>query len=806
MEDFRFYWWVSAYDYIRVEALDDSDHMRALFKLAPSCKKISDNSYIINARVDKIEYPRAFFEKLNRALDRHGVEKKLWFRERLNVKRSFDELKNISVSHLQSVHDFKPPAKKRNAKNADNGVLQLKKIGIESIFDAIFYLPRKYIDQTNPIDSLKGLIEGESVVVIGQVENAKTMTNGKISRTIVSVRVSNKNVVDVIFFRQPWISRIIKKGMSVVVNGKYGEYRGRPQVAGVSIEPNNADTKPVVPIYKQSPQNGMTTKFIGDVISDALDIAGNVSTPEYIDDSLKQRNLIDVIRKVHTPQEMREQELAREDMALYELVLLQTVIQRNNALSPASATVSCEENLDNPIVRDLMNNHLPFSLTDDQLSAVERLCDELASGYADNILLSADVGAGKTIIAQLGALRAVEAGAQAVLAAPTEVLARQLFEKTVDLVSYRNDISVAFLTGNTKAKERKEIMQKVSEGEIDIVVGTHVTLSKPEMYHSLGFVCIDEQHKFGAAQRSSISSAVSSSSSNTPGKTPVVMQQTATPIPRSMAQGMFGSVSIVRLTQKPNGRKPIATKWVNDSPSIVSRKKDSAVWKALDKELDKGNQAFVIAPFVTDSAFMEDVSSVETLYENLSTVVFPKRRIAVIHGKMKPLDIEETMNKVRNKEYDIVVASTVVEVGVDIPDATFIAIMSADRLGIASLHQLRGRVGRNDKQSYCVLVSDNNSDSSKERLRALENSNDGFELAESDLKHRGAGKLLGSAQSGDSEVKFSNDILYPGLLQLSYERARDIVFSSYVDSAIKDAEGYFGSDIMGSDVNSSILI
>ena len=802
MEKNRFYWWVTENNHIKVHALEGSKQQKVLSKVTASCEKIGKDTFFIDTSVADIFYPRGFFAKLNRAFARHGIDPKEHFRERLNVPRSFEELKSISITNLECVHEFKPPRNKKNSA-ANSAPNLLKKIGIESVFDAIFYLPRKYIDQTNPIESFAGLFPGENVVVVGEVESAYT-SNGRIPRTVVNVKVSDSTTVEVVFFRQPWIARITKKGTSVVVNGKYGEYRGKPQVSGVSIERNSADTKPVVPVYKQSPQNGMTTKFLSKVVAESLDLAGNIKTPDYLDDVLN-RNIVNVLRKVHEPETIQEQEEAREDMALYEMVLLQSLIQYNNSISPTASTVVSAENHKDPIVKELIAKHLPFVLTSDQHTAVERLCDELASGSAENILLSADVGAGKTIIAQLGALRAVEAGSQAVLAAPTEVLARQLYEKTVDLVSYRDDIKVAYLTGKTKAKERKELEKCISSGEVDIVVGTHVTLSNPHMYNSLGFVCIDEQHKFGAAQRSAISEAISSKTNSDKNKTPVVMQQTATPIPRSMAQGLFGSMSILRLSQKPNGRKPILTKWVRRSPSFMSHKKDDAVWKSLDKEIDKGNQAFVIAPFVTDSAFIEDVSSVEALYESLSTKVFPHRRIAVIHGKMKSQDVEETMKKVRNKEYDIVIASTVVEVGVDIPDATFIAIMSADRLGIASLHQLRGRVGRNDKQSYCVLVSNSESENSVSRMQALESSNDGFELAEMDLKNRGAGKLLGSEQSGESEIRFSNDIMYPELLQLSYDKAREMIVSSRSDIALKDAESYFGKDIVSSDFNSILI-
>lgn len=797
------YWWIAPYNYIQVEVEENSVQHTILRDAYSQLKPVGNGTYLIKLHKN-FPKPEDFFASINKKIRKYSISPKDMFREKLTVERTFDDLKNISVSVLPSVIDFKPPKKARGKKKKD-GVAALKSIGVKSIFDVLFTLPRKYIDQTDPKTDFSDVEEKELIVIMGTVVKSQSY-QGSFPRTSLLVEVAPRVVIEAVFFRQPWIAKQYRKGARVVVNGKFGYYRGNPQVTAVSIENDDENTRPVIPVYKQSISQGVTTKFLEHVIEDAFRIAGTISTPDFIDDIIP-RNVVSIVRNVHFPGTMDTMKTAREHMAIYEMSLMQSVVQNNKKSGRKSETVVSSANPSRPLLHDVITRHVPFTLTDDQSKAVDEMTDMMDKGHAETVLLSADVGAGKTIIAQLAAVRAVEAGNQAVLAAPTEVLARQLYDKTAELLRDVPGVEVAFLSGNTKATERKELEKRIKSGEIDIVVGTHVVLTHYEMYNSLGFVCIDEQHKFGAEQRTAVSEALSSFD----GRSPVVMQQTATPIPRSMAHGMFGGIHMIRLQQKPSGRKPIKTKWVNQSPSAVSKDKNNIVWRTLDKQIKAGNQAFVIAPFVTDSAFMEDVSSVETLHKQLSTKVFPKRNVAMIHGKMKAQDIEETMQKVRAKEYDIVVASTVVEVGVDIPDATFIVIMSADRLGVASLHQLRGRVGRNSKQSYCVLVSGSESEQSQERMQALEKTNDGFELAEFDLQIRGSGKLFGSKQAGDSEIRFAHDFLTPEIMQTSYERACGVVYSSKpnaqeeVDKVVRSAEQYFDTSFSGADMNGILL-
>lgn len=792
-------WWKIGYGRLCVSFASDSPHSEVLSKYNP--QHVKDDLYMVNFNSVKATSAEKFFREINRELSKdYGLDAtQLFAKQRPGlVERNLEDLKGFPISECLAVVNYRPPHSL--AKKKINIVDSLQKIGIETMYDMLFYLPRRYVDRTNPVTNFDNIIIGESVVVVGEVVSTFT-SHGKIARTILKVNVGGGTVIDCVFFRQPWIGTSFKQGSDVVVVGKFNEWNNKPQIMGSSVERNDYSSKPVVPIYKQFPAKGLTSAFFERVAQEVVEELGNVKVPSYMSDYLSG-SLSKYFKNIHNPQTMKHVEISSNKLALYELTLLQTVIQHRNDMTTGVSTVKSVRNEHKPLVKTLVDNYLPFTLTTEQQEAVDMVHKEMESGNAQNILLSADVGAGKTIIAQLAALRAIEAGHQAVLAAPTEVLARQLFDKTVALLSYDKEIVVEFLSGSIKAKQRKEIEKRVKDGEVDIVVGTHLTLTNSSMYKSLGFVCIDEQHKFGAAQRTAISQSLSSFD----GSSPVIMQQTATPIPRSMAQSLFGGMTMIRIKQKPQGRKPIKTKWVNAKPDHVISKKNNSIWNTMERELAKGNQAFVIAPFVTDSAFMEDVSSVETVFSELKKV-FPRRKnkIAMIHGKMKPDVIDETMAKVQNKEYDIIVASTVVEVGVDVPDATFITIMSADRLGIASLHQLRGRVGRNDKQSYCVLVAYEPSPQGVSRLQAMENNNDGFKLAEEDLKTRGTGLILGSKQSGESELKFTQNALNPELISVSHDLARSVIFSTDKNNALKDAQAYFGDNVDNVGMNGLLI-
>lgn len=396
-----------------------------------------------------------------------------------------------------------------------------------------------------------------------------------------------------------------------------------------------------------------------------------------------------------------------------------------------------------------------------------------------------------TVVAQLACLRAVDAGYQAVLVGPTEILARQLYEGFKRLLSDFNDahgnsVSIDFISGSMKVRERKEIIAKVESGETRIVVGTQSAMTQIN-YENLGFVAIDEQQKFGAEQRSKLLE------SRADGLVPDIMMQSATPIPRSTAQVIYGDIDMIELSEKPPGRLPIITEWVEEDPNEFIEEMINPVWADIIDESEKGNQSFIITPLVQESDKI-DSASVERTFKHLSAMALGSLNVGFVHGKMKQDDQQTVMKAFRNKEYDVLVSSTVVEVGVDIPDATRVVILSADRLGSASLHQIRGRVGRNSKQSKCYLVSLGKTENSQVRLQSLVDNDNGFDIAKADLELRGEGKMFSTEQSGRSEMIFASLSKHRERINEAKEEAQRILKSPFKEAAIKDSKEKFESN------------
>lgn len=395
-----------------------------------------------------------------------------------------------------------------------------------------------------------------------------------------------------------------------------------------------------------------------------------------------------------------------------------------------------------------------------------------------------------TVIAQLSCMQALDNGYQSVLAAPTEVLAEQLFstfEKILELMPEEKRPTIAFLGGKLKAKERNEITKYVKSGDIHILIGTHAVLNKKLEFRNLGLIVIDEQQKFGKAQREALLE------SRADGLKPDIIAQTATPIPRSTAQAFYGDIDLISLVGKPKGRIEIVTKWVKEQPKLITKNKDHEMWKDVMEEIKKGHQVFVVVPMVYESKKM-DSASVEGAYKDLVKTL-PNAKIGFTHGSLKKDEQQKAMEEFRTNKTDILVASTVIEVGVDVPNATRIVILSADRLGASSLHQIRGRVGRNSLASTCYLVSEGKTQTSQKRLQALVDSSDGFEIAKVDLETRGQGDLFGDRQAGDSNsLRFSNLVDHSKLVGEAQDLAKKIYESEFKERAIRDARALIGNE------------
>lgn len=655
-------------------------------------------------------------------------------------------------------------------------------IGYNNIADFLFTQPRRYIDKTK-ITSFEDIEPKEQITIIGKIIDKKLVYY---KHAMFKIEYGG-NVFEVMYYHRGWMEQKFYLDDEVLI---MGEYQGGGKIVGQSLESLvEAQALDIVPIYPQSAKNKITSKIVLNVVYEALErIKPYVDklTP-YINQDELDMTLGEAIKEMHFPTSSESYVGALEILALYELIYLQLMIIDRKASEVKDKGIPKPYRPNGYF--DTMIESLPWELTDAQKSGLKRFDEYMSSVTSEQVLLTADVGSGKTVIGQLSCMQALDNGYQSVLAAPTEVLAVQLyetFEKVISLMPENKRPTIAFLGGKMKAKEKKEMLKYIKSGDINIIVGTHSVLNKNIEYKNLGLIVIDEQQKFGKAQREALLEA------RADGLKPDILAQTATPIPRSTAQAFYGDIDLIELNGKPEGRIEIVTKWIKESPKDVTKNKDHKMWTDIMKEIEKGHQAFVVVPMVYESKKM-DSASVEGAYKDLKKSL-PNARVGFTHGSLKKEEQHETMEKFRNKELDILIASTVIEVGVDVPNATRIVILSADRLGASSLHQVRGRVGRSNLASTCYLVSEGKTATSKKRLQALVDSSDGFEIAKVDLETRGQGDLFGERQAGESSLRFSNLIDHSKLVGNAQKVARAIYESEYKERAIKDAYALLGKD------------
>lgn len=700
---------------------------------------------------------------------------------------TLESLKSIPVGVLNVIS-----ANGQNWKSLKNSKETLEekltKYGVKSLYDLMFRLPRKYIDKSNPQD-IRDLIEGESATIVGKIKAVDTLP-GNIGGTSFMVEDSTGNTIRVAFWRQQWLRTKYNVRDEVLITGKFSWWMRKPQLNGESIDlAEDVAVLPIVPIYKQSESKGLTTYLFMAANRELLFRLGAIELPIYFK-APERMNYHEALLELHFPTSLDEHRKAIDILAYYELVYMQLIMQEAKNNTDAQVGIKLEGSARKTQAKAIKS--LPFTLTNDQKKAIIAVNQKMKEPVPSSSLLIGDVGSGKTAVAQMACLKAVESGAQAVLIGPTDILARQLYATFVKLVENLETktgekANIAFLSGSMKAKERKVVLAGVESGEIDVLVGTQSVFSDKVKYHNLGFVAIDEQQKFGAEQRTKL---LNSRDDN---KVPDLLLQTATPIPRSTAQVLYGDMDIIEIREKPAGRLPIITEWIEEDPQELVDQAISPIWSDISKEAEKGNQTFVITPLVIDSDKV-DAASVERTFKLLSEKVLPHLRVGLAHGQMKGDAQKEEMAKFRNKEYDVLVASTVVEVGVDIPDATRVVILSADRMGASSLHQIRGRVGRNSKQSKCYLVSLGKNDNSRVRLQSLVDSENGFEIAKIDLATRGEGKMFSSEQSGRSEMIFASLAKHGEVIKHAKAEAIRILKTPLKGLALRDAREKFESD------------
>jgi len=686
-----------------------------------------------------------------------------------------DELRSIPVTVLNVVaadmQTFKQ--KKGNSQNMEE---KLKTFGISTLYDLLFWLPKRYIDKSDP-QEISDLIEGESATILGTIKSAASIPNDMGAKFVVET--SSGRTTEVVFWRQGWLKNKFSMGSEVIITGKFSLYRGQPSLAGSSIDHSDeVALLPIVPIYRQSESKGVTTKFILSAAREMLSRLGSFPLPEYLR-AEGRPDYSATLRELHFPTSIENHKVATDALAYYELVLMQLQLQSSREEEDQRDGIAQKGGVHSYQKAAIAG--FPWPLTDSQKSAVKEINSELASESPSRILLNSDVGTGKTVVAQLSALRAVDSGRQAVLAAPTEVLARQLYNtflKLIDSMDPEARPSIGLIVGGIPIKERNALKKGAKEGTLDILVGTHAVITGSVKYKDLGIVIIDEQQKFGAEQRTYLLGTREDE------RVPDLLMQSATPIPRSTAQVFYGEMKMIALSGKPAGRKPIITEWIEEDPREIVGNPLHPLWADIIEEAAQGNQTFVVTPMVNESPKV-DAASVESTFNHLRGIF--GKRIGMVHGQMKLDEQRETMERFRAKDFDVLVASTVVEVGVDIPDATRVVILSADRFGASSQHQIRGRAGRNSKQGKCYLVSLGKTKSAQIRLQAMVDHTDGFEVAKIDLQTRGEGKIFSTDQAGASELIFASLARHSEKIPVAMAEAAAILESPWAEKAVADS-------------------
>lgn len=612
----------------------------------------------------------------------------------------------------------------------------LTKLGMQTLGDMLYYYPRRY-DDYSQLKPIKNLFYGEQVTVIGTVQTVHTrpIRGGKAS-IVETIMSDGTGSLRLSFFNQPWIANRYKPGEAISVSGKIDQYLGRlvmnsPDIESVDIE--NLNTNRIVPVYALTER--VTQKWLRRLMKQVVEYwAPNVADalPQSVRSSAKVMPLGEALMQVHFPDSQEKLQAARERLGFDEIFFLQMgVLRQKRDWQSVDARRF-------PVTDEWLGARiasLPFTLTSAQQSALKDVRADFESGRPMNRLLQGDVGSGKTVIAAFAAAMVVEGGAQTAIMSPTSILAEQHYRSFTRLLAGENGMlqegQIRLLVGDTPEAEKEAIRVGLAEGSIKVVIGTHSLIEEPVLFQDLQFVVIDEQHRFGVDQRAALRSK---------GTNPHLLVMTATPIPRSLALTLYGDLDLSIMNEMPAGRQPVNT-------YVLRPQERERAFTLLRGQVKDGKQAFIIYPLVEESEKIEAKAAVDD-YETLSKDVFPDLRLGLLHGRMRPDEKDNVMLKFRDRQYDILVSTTVVEVGVDVPNATVMIIEGADRFGLAQLHQLRGRVGRGSDQSYCLLIPTHENATENERLQAMSESNDGFVLAERDLQQRGPGEFLGTRQSG----------------------------------------------------------
>ena len=627
---------------------------------------------------------------------------------------------------------------------------KFKKLGLESLQDLLLYFPFRYEDfkSKNVLD----LEDGEKAVISGIVATPANVQYYGYKRNRLRFTIKQGEVaIAVNFFNQPYLADKIELGATVAIFGKWD--KAKASLTGMKVLAQVEDD--LQPVYRvaQGISQASLVKLIKVAFDQGLDQLLEENLPPILLERYQLLGRTQAVRAMHFPKDLAEYKQALRRVKFEELFYFQMQLQ---VLKHETKDIS--QGLAIPWQEKMLAQKkaaLPFSLTEAQERSLEEILSDLQSPAHMNRLLQGDVGSGKTVVAGLAMYAAYTAGYQSALMVPTEILAEQHLDSLTQLFP---ELNLALLTGGMKAAERRETLAAIESGQVDMVVGTHALIQEGVVYHRVGLVIIDEQHRFGVDQRRILREK---------GNNPDVLMMTATPIPRTLAITAFGDMDVSIIDQMPDGRKPIITRWVKHEQLEV-------VLDWMKKELAKGAQVYFISPLIEESEAL-DLKNAIALEEELKAYFANQAQVALLHGRMKNDEKEAIMQDFKDGKTDILVSTTVIEVGVNVPNATIMVIMDADRFGLSQLHQLRGRVGRGNKQSYAVLVANPKTESGKKRMKIMTETTDGFVLAEEDLKMRGSGEIFGTRQSGIPEFQVADIVEDYPILEEARKVASQIV-------------------------------